>query len=232
MTAVNPLSDPQGTERTAGGLIVPKGAGSSILSEHNKRLLDLRESLDVHSLEASLVDQYLTIARYQDQGVTKYKTKLDETQAAALAAESISALAYHVNFRHFRGMNTALVDTLRSITDPAGQTYLETVVKSFFNVDAKSLLDEFHDKDIGVESIAKLGQQLGKSYQQRVVVEALQRDYASDLDKYRQGIKNLNEVFRLVQPKPLETQLKESGLRDLMGTYFSFLEQARSKLSS
>ena len=220
---------PEGYELTPGGLTVPKGMAGLVLNDVNKRLLDSREKTDSVSLEASVTEAYLTAARYDDNGVVRYRTKFDEAQATGLATKVVEALAYHINFRHFSGMDQALVAQLSQIRDPNGRSYAETVVRSMVDVDVKTVAEQFGDK-VRLDAVRTMASQYGKQYLQTVVVDALEKEHGQDLTKYREGVLNLNQVFKVAPAKQLETSLATAGLRELRSLYLQLLEKARTQL--
>ncbi len=229
MATLQTPSTPDGYEITPGGLTVPKGMAGLVLSDVNKRLLDAREKTDSVSLEASVTDTYLNAVRYDDNGVTRYRTKFDETQATDLATKIVEALAYHINFRHFTGMDQTLVTQLSKIKDPNGRTYAETVVRSMVDVDVKTVAQQFEDK-VNLDTVRNMASQYGKQYLQTVVIDALEKEHGQDLSKYKEGIMNMNQVFKVAPAKQLEANLKTAGLRELRSMYLQLLEQARTKL--
>lgn len=230
MAALQTQPVPDGYEMTPGGLTVPRGMAGLVLNDVNKRLLDTRERTDSTSLEASVTDAYLTAARYDDNGVVRYRTQFDETQATGIATKIIEALAYHINFRHFTGMDQGLVAQLSNIKDPNGRSYAETVVRSMVDVDVKTVAEQFGDK-VSLDAVRNMAGQYGKQYLQTVVTESLEKEHGQDLTKYREGILNLNQVFKIAPARQLETSLNTAGLQNLKSIYLQLLEQARSKLN-
>jgi len=211
--------------RTPAGLIVPQGT-TMPLSDENQKLLALEDRLDTNSLQASLLDAYLKMAKTEENGVVKYKT-LSTPDTDTLATRVMEALAYHVNVRHY-GLSPELLEQLKTVKGASGENYLDTIVQSLIPVSSAQLKTAFKKEPVGLSQITELSQQLGQTYSQRAHAICLDNTYGKDLPKLRTGLINLNQALN-ISKDITEESLASSGMEDLTRTYLQAIYQGRSK---
>ena len=196
------------------------------LAPELKAIVDLPESTSQASITPAILEDTLALLKYDDGGVVKYKSKINETEAAAIADQVENSTFYHLMDRQER-MDDATKASVKKV-GPSGKSWASIVADHYFGIDKKAMLDHLtkEGKKDALGAVMGLAQGLTKNYGQVTTTDALRAEFP-DTPAIRAGVGSLDDFLG---GGNVSTPLDQLGYQEAMGEFGTLLGKAREKI--
>src|SRR3989338_21372 len=231
---VTTIPPPAGMRYTSSGLLVPAGYGDAAdkLSADNQKFFKLKRDLNLGSLTGAITARYLKSIETTRDGVVYYEDpEASPEQIKRVSGEMMEEFALHFHRRMpLEGMTADLYEQLKRVRDPAsGESYVQTVTKSKFGVDAPGLERVFKKNGLNRDVVAGIGGNIANQFFERTLSETIRSAYREEGDKYRTGIVDMQQALSVGLDKTPE-ELAPLGVDQLLGEYVGIMKEGFQKL--